>query len=879
MNYYQAEVSEVLKKLDTAREGLSQEEAEKRLEKDGLNELQTETKINKFQLFISQFKSFIIYIMLFATVLSLLLQEYVDAGVITAILIANALIGYYQELSAHRSLEALKKMNIIKASVYRDGDLVKMESKYLVKGDIIHLGSGDKVPADCRIIKSSELKIEESALTGESVPVEKDLEKIDGKVQIGDQHNMVFSSTTVTEGTAKAVVVYTGMETEIGKITEMVQSAEEQLTPLQIRLDKFGQKLGYAVIAICVIVLLVMGIKEYTAHGFSQKVLLDILLVSVALAVAAVPSGLPAVVTIALSIGVKKLLKKKALVRKLASVETLGSCNVICSDKTGTLTQNAMTVKKVWTLESEAEVDGIGYDLEGEISNGKVSRLLFEVGKYCNDASHYKKDGEWRISGNPTEAALLVSAKKAKLEEDEIERIDEKPFDSARKRMSVLVRKDKQLRVFLKGAPDQVLQVCKYVYKENGKEALTDELKEKINDQIISYSSEALRVLSFAYKDIDDEKNFGEQDLVFVGLQAMIDPPRKDVIESIKRTKQAGMRVIMITGDFKETARAIGKDIGIEGEVLTGPEIDEMNDEEIEERLSRNTNIFARVIPEHKQRIVSALQRQENIVAMTGDGVNDAPALKKANIGIAVGSGTDAAKEASDFVLMDDSFTNIVNAIEEGRGIYENIQKAIMHLLSGNLSEVLIIFLATLMGWSLPLTALMLLWINLVTDGAPALSLAVDPYGKDIMKRKPKSSVEDILPRPELMLTTLMGLYATIIALVLFYLHKGESAEQLAVAQTTAFTFVVVSEFILLLVSRAFFGIAVLTNTWLWAAMAFCLVLQVILIYTPAQTIFELEELGLYPLETIAAGGLVLFIFCYITMRILRKQKMVEQDN
>jgi len=877
MNYYQLEIDDIYKKFKTSEKGLSQSEAEERLERDGLNELQTETKIDKFKIFISQFQSFIIYIMLFAVLLSLLLQEYVDASVILTILVANALIGYNQELGAAKSLEALKKLNFIKAKVFRDGVLIEMESKYLVNGDIISLSSGDKVPADSRIIIASKLKLEEAALTGESLPVEKNNMLIKDEVQIGDQLNMLFSTTTVLEGSATAIVSYTGMDTEIGKITELVISAEEQQTPLQIRLDDFGQKLGYAVVVICIIVLIVMGLKEFLASGITQGVMLDVLLVSVALAVAAVPSGLPAVVTIALSVGVKKLLKQKALVRKLSSVETLGSCNVICSDKTGTLTQNEMTVKKIWTFDAEADVEGVGYLPEGEISN-QVPSMIFQIGRYCNNSSVYQKNQAWHITGNPTEAALLVTATKAKISENNIERVDELPFDSSRKLMSVLVNNDNHLKVFTKGAPDQVLAASTYIYKDGKKIALTEEFKNQIADKIHDFSSQALRVLAFAYKDASSKSDFTEDHLTFVGLQAMIDPPRPDVVESIKRTKEAGMRVIMITGDYKDTAKAIGENIGITGEVLTGVEVDKMSDEEIEMHLANGTNIFARVIPEHKQRIVSALQRQGHIVAMTGDGVNDAPALKKANIGIAVGSGTDAAKEASDLVLLDDSFTNIVNAIEEGRGIYDNIQKAIMHLLSGNLSEVLIIFMSALFGWSLPLTAVMLLWINLVTDGAPALTLAVDPYGDDIMQRKPKSGGEGILPGPELTLITTMGMYSTIIALILFLIYRGDTDESLMYAQTTVFSFVVLSEFVLLLVSRGFFSVPLFTNIWLWTSIVFCIFLQLVLIYTPARGIFELAELESNHLISIGIAAFILFIVCYFTMRVLRAKKLAVAD-
>ncbi len=866
VKFYQTPIKQIFESLHTSEQGLSDEEAEKRLQREGLNELETETKINKLKLLLNQFKSFIIYIMLFALVLSLVLQEYSDAIVIAAILIANALIGYYQELSAQKSLEALKQMSIVKAKVIRNDNTREIDAKYLVKGDIIYLEAGDKVPADVRIFQATELKVEESALTGESLAVEKSADVLEKDVQIGDQGNMLFSSTNVQSGTARAIVVKTGMDTEIGKITELVKSAEQQLTPLQKRLDRFGKRLGLAVIAICVIVLLIIGIRNYLNEGFSWNVVLDALLVATALAVAAVPSGLPAVVTIALSAGVKKLLKRKALVRKLASVETLGSCNVICSDKTGTITQNQMTVKKAWTLQQEAAISGSGYEPEGDIDQ-KLDQLLFEVGSYCNNSSIHKDEGEWKISGDPTEAALLVAARKLGVN-SEGERLDEIPFNADRKLMSVLIQKEGRKYVYTKGAPDQILSVCTHARHGDEKVNLTDEVKEKILLQVKQFSQEALRVLAFAYKE--QNGSFDEDNMTFVGLQAMIDPPRPDVIESIQITKEAGIRVIMITGDYWETARAIAADVGITGEVLTGDELERMNEKELEAHLQKGTNIFARVIPEHKQKIISALQRNGHVVAMTGDGVNDAPALKKANIGVAVGSGTDVAKEAADFVLVDDSFTNIVHAIEEGRGIYDNIQKAIMHLLSGNLSEVLIIFTATLLGWNLPLTAIMLLWINLISDGAPALALAVDPYGEDIMERKPKEATTSILPKPELLLTSILAVLSTIGTLVLFFWADGNSTEQSDLAQTVAFTFVVIAEFILLLAVRSYFNIKLFTNQWLWLGLIVSVGLQVVLIYVPAvREIFELQPLGLREWTALGIGFAVLAGLSFAVKSIL----------
>ena len=854
MNYYKQDINSILKQLDSQTNGLNWAEGNLRIEKYGYNELQIENKINVLKLFFSQFKSFIIYILLFAVVLSFAVQEYIDAVVILIILMINAFVGFFQELSAQKSLNALRSLSIVNAKVYRSEKLIEIDSKFLVVGDVIYLEAGDKVPADCRIIDYTRLKVEESALTGESLSVYKTSDVIKEDVQIGDQKNMLFSSTTILEGSAKAVVVGIGMNTEIGKITEMINENEEKPTPLQRRLDSFGKRLGYAVIAICLIILITFGVKEYMINGFSLVLLLEVFLIVVALAVAAVPEGLPAVVTITLSIGVKKLLKRNALVRKLSSVETLGSCNVICSDKTGTLTTNQMTVERIWTLDNSAQVDGVGYSPIGTISK-KINPLLLEIGINCNNASHYKKDNMWQISGDPTEAALLVCAKKGDVQ-THYKRYDELPFDSSRKRMSVLIKKEKEFYTYTKGAPDHILEICTHIIKNNKKIKLTPEIKKKIHKKIDDHSSEALRVLAFAYRESKNKRDFKEKDLIFVGLCAMTDPPRVDVIESIKRTKEAGIRVIMITGDYKETARAVGKEIGIEGNLLTGQELSNMSDAELNEALKNNTNIFARVIPEHKQRIVAQLQKQGHTVAMTGDGINDAPALDKADIGIAVGSGTDVTKEAADLVLLDDSFTNIVNAIEEGRGIYDNIQKSIMHLLSGNLSEILIIFIAVLLGWNLPLTAIMLLWINLITDGSPALALAVDPYSQNIMKRKPKPNDEGILPKDKLSLIAYLGTVSSIIGLILFKYYEGLG--NLNLSQTVIFSFIVLSELVLVIIIRQQYEIKQFTNKWIWIALSGSILLQAIIIYTPLRNIFGLEAIGI--------TGLFILLICVIML-------------
>lgn len=852
-------VEDVYASLHTGSSGLSQSEAETRLGQQGYNELKTKAKVSPFIIFISQFKNFIIYILLFAVFFALLIGEWVDSIIILAILLSNALIGFIQELSAQRSLEALKKLTALSATVFRDGRKMFINARELVVGDLIYLEAGDKVPADARVVEAVRLKIEEAALTGESVPAEKNNQVMEGNLQLGDQHNMVFMSTSVVTGNCRGVVVATGMDTEIGKITELVSEAGEEMTPLQRRLHEFGKKLGAIVIAICCLVFAIFALKEIGNDGFTPESIIAFVFIAISLAVAAVPTALPAVVTIALSVGVKRLLAKKALVRTLSSVETLGSCDVICTDKTGTLTKNQMTVVNCWTLDGEAALSGTGYAPEGEVSE-LLSPLLFQIGAICNNGELVEKEEGWEIVGDPTEGSLLTSAAKAGVTLTG-ERRDELPFDSDRKLMSVLVEKNKSLQVYSKGAPNQLLACCPHVLTGGEVISLTPEMKEKIERQNDHYASQAMRVLAFAYKPIEAPDDFTEENLVFVGLQAMMDPPREDVIRAIATTKDAGIRVIMITGDYQATAQAIGKEIGIEGQGLSGEHLEMMDEEGVIHALENNTNIFSRVVPEHKQRIVSALQKLGHTVAMTGDGVNDAPALKKANIGIAVGSGTEVAKEASDFILLDDSFSHIVNAIKEGRGIYDNIQKSIMLLLSGNIGEVLIIFIAAILGMNLPLTAILLLWINMITDGAPALAYSVDPYGKGIMRRQPKPRDESILPRSKLTLIGVLGCVGTVIALVLFSLHGGNSSDGVAIiiGQTMVFNFVVLYEVVLTFIIRRDYQVPLFSNKWVWASAVFALVLQALLMYTPMHSVFKIAPLRVEELGMLVGGGILFF--------------------
>lgn len=858
MEIYQKSITNIFKELGSSNDGLSSKSVSSLQRKYGLNELESDTKVNPLKIFFDQFKSFIIYILLFAVLFSLVVGEYVDAVIILIILIANAVIGFVQELNAYKSLKALKDMQVVKTRVYRDKKLVLIDAKELVPGDVIYLEAGDQVPADIRLIEATRLKVEESSLTGESLPVQKNINLIKSKVGVGDQTNMLFSSTTVVEGSGLGIVVSVGMNTEIGRIASMLKDTKNEVTPLQHRLDRFGKRLGWVIIAVCILIFAISFGQDWLFYGYSNAALFSFLMIAISLAVAAVPTALPAVVTIALSIGVKKLLKKNALVRKLSSVETLGSCDVICSDKTGTLTKNEMTVRHVWTFDGEANISGSGYVPKGKISS-KLNSLLYDIGRVCNNSTLDKKGSSWKITGDPTEAALLVSAKKAD-SKTKYKKVDELPFDSDRKMMSVLSTTNKAMFTFTKGAPDKVLDSCTHTIINNKKVKLTPSLKQQIKKQNDYYASNALRVLAFAYKQIKSKKEFKEKELVFVGLQAMIDPPRGDVIESIRICREAGIRVIMITGDYQTTALAIANELGLgTNGVLTGVQIEKLSDKELSDYLEDGYNIFARVDPSHKQRIVNLLQDKEHIVAMTGDGVNDAPALKKANIGVAVGSGTDVAKEASDLVLLDDSFSNLVDAVREGRGIYDNIQKSLMHLLSGNLGEVLIIFFAILFGFNLPLTAIFLLWINLVTDGAPAIAYTLDPYGQNIMKKKPRPKGEAILPWNKTKFLLFLGVIVTVISLYLFNRFGGNS-NNLMIAQTVVFNFVVLSELILAMVIRKTYGVKTFSNKWMWLSVIGSILLQGMLMYTPLANWFEVVPLSLSALLTICFAGLLFLV-------------------
>ncbi|RMF05295.1 calcium-translocating P-type ATPase, SERCA-type, partial [Candidatus Woesearchaeota archaeon] len=824
---------------------------------------------------------------------SALLGEYTDAAVIMAILILNAILGFVQEFRAEKAIQDLKKMAAPKAKVLRGGKLKLVDSSLLVPGDVILLEEGDKVPADARIIESTALQVQESALTGESMPVSKSPSPASqGKTSIQDWSCMVFSSTIVTRGKAKAVVTATGMRTQIGKIAGMISSAPEKTTPLQRKLDKLGRKLAVLTAVLCIIIL--------GADFIAGDSLIESFLIAVSLAVAAIPEGLPAVVTISLALGVKRMIKKHVLVRRLSSVETLGSTTVICTDKTGTLTKNEMTVVKIFLPHEEIDVSGIGYSFDGDFSSKpKALPVLLLCGALCNNASI---NASGKHTGDPTEIAFLVSARKYGLVPEELAlslpRVAEIPFDSYRKMMTTIhkinplpheiksslpLSSGKSFLVLSKGAPDILLQKCSRIL-ENGKvRRITSDDKRRILSYNKKFASSALRVLGFAFKYLDassakrisaeDTRQRMEEDLVFIGLQAMIDPPREEVKRSIEECTSAGMRVVMITGDQELTASAIASQLGIHGSSISGEELDKISDLS---RAASKISVYARVSPEHKLKIVKALKDNGEVVAMTGDGVNDAPALKEADIGVAMGkTGTDVAKDASDMILLDDSFSSIVSAVKEGRGIFDNIRKFINYLLSSNLGEVAVIFLAVLMGFPSPLTAVQILWLNLVTDGFPALALGVDPYDPNLMKRSPRKRNEPVIDKNMTALISFAAFLITFGTLGLF-VYYNSAGHSLEVARTVAFTTLVVLELVRVQIIRSEHDLPLFSNRYLVLALLFSFGLQLAVIYTPLASLFGTVPLGVYhwfAIALVAAASYILSrIFSFIRSALAGKE-------
>jgi len=838
MDFYKLEKKEVFDFLKTNELGLTNEEVKKRLEKYGLNEIKKKKENKILKILIEQINSFVVYILIAAVVISLITKNYLDSIVIASILIINTLLGFVQEYRAEKSIEALKKLETKNILVIRNKKQILINSKFLVPGDIIIIEEGINIPGDSYLLEAYELEADESILTGESTPVKKEAKSIKKNSIVAEQSNMLFSSTIITKGRGKAVVVNTGMSTELGKIASLIQKENEKQTPLQEKLDKVGKTLGVLVIIIAVLVFLAGLIDKQDPSSM--------LLIAISLAVAAVPEGLPAIVTISLALGTKRMVKRNVLIRKLSSVETLGSTNIICADKTGTIFQNKMQVTKFF--------------LDNKIINpGEESsslQMMHNIMGNCNTAV-------LPDIGDPTDLGILRAATKCV----KYKKIDEIPFSSNTKTMITYNEVDKKIYTFAKFAPEKIYDLCSHILINGKIKKFDDKLKKEIINVNEKLASNALRVIGYAYSDSRKKDN-----LIFIGLTGMIDPPRQEVYDAIKKCREAGIKVIMITGDHKLTAQAIARQLGLDDNTITGEEIDKLNDDELK-KISKNINVYARVNPEHKVRILNAYYN-ENIVAMTGDGVNDAPALKKAHIGVSIGSGTDVAKEASDMIILDNNFNSIVNAVEEGRGIYDDIKKFINYLLSSNFGEVLIIFIAMLIFLPgenkviVPLTALQLLWINLVTDGLPALALGVDPISENIMKRNPRNPKENIITKNMLYNIIVIGVLMALIVLTLFSLNL----ENVLKAQTIAFTTVVMLEMIRVQMIRSHYKLKLFSNFWLWLVFILSIILQLIVVYVPSMNnIFKTVPLNLEDWGLILLGCLFMLVFGNLINYFIRK--------
>lgn len=928
--WHSRSIEEIAAHLKTELDnGLTAAEAQSRLARDGHNELRERPAVPFWKKVVAQLNSFVVILLIVASVVSAMLGDTVEAVVIMAIVVLNAVLGVVQENRAEQALAALKKMAAPDATVIRDGSRQRIPARELVAGDVVVLEAGNFVPADLRLVESANLQIEEAALTGESVPVQKHATAlIDEGKPIGDRKNAAYMSTMVTYGRGKGVVVATGMQTQIGLIAEMIQSFEEEPTPLQKKLDQLGKGLSIAALVICGLVFAAAALRalagdtsfEAGTHSAGGP-LIDAFLIAVSLAIAAVPEGLPAIVTISLALGMREMIRRHALIRKLSAVETLGSATAICSDKTGTLTQNEMTVVKLWVNHAEFDVEGQGYQPEGQflrrdrpidILEDQEAGPLLWISALANDAL-LEKTGEadgktfYRMVGDPTEGALVVAAAKAGVWRHEAEqsypRVAEIPFDADRKRMTTIhelrqVAHDdpspfqpgiKGYVVCVKGAPDLVLQHCTQLLHRKGPAPLTDEERQKILAANSNMASQALRVLGVAYRHLEslppeDELTVEtiERDLVFVGLVGMIDPARAEVKPAIDKARHAGIRTIMVTGDYPDTARAIAGQIGllrdpaVGGEVYTGAQLDQMTADQLAEATDR-ADVFARVSPEHKVRIVDAFRKRGHIVAMTGDGVNDAPALKRADIGVAMGiTGTDVSKETADMVLTDDNYVSIVSAVEQGRVIYGNIRKFVFYLLSCNVAEIAIIFIAALAGWPTPLTPIQLLWLNLLTDGAPALALGMEKGDPDTMDRPPRPPKEPIVNR--IMTIRIAIMTAAVTASVLAAFWYGMNAHGVDLAETMAFVTLAFAELPIAYTTRSerypLIKLGVFSNKWMQYAVSLSVILILAVVYIPIlQGPFNTVPLTLEHWAVILPLAAMPAIVAEITKLVLRRRE------
>ena len=883
-------IEQLIQELETNLEkGLSQEDAQKRLEQYGQNELLERPRAGFLTLLLRQFNNFLVWILIGAAGVSLMMGELVDAAAILVIVGLNAIVGVAQESKAEQALAALRKMATPNAQVLRGGHQVVIPSRDLVPGDLVLIEAGNYIPADLRLVESVNLKVEEASLTGESMPVDKEARVVlDKQIPLGDRKNLVFMGTLISYGRGKGMVTATGMHTQIGLIAEMLQDEKEEATPLQKKLAQLGKVLGIACLAICTVIF-VYGLLRDTEFGtlFTQgwipyltaekEDIIELFMTAVSLAIAAVPEGLPAVVTICLALGMQRMIRRHALIRKLPAVETLGCATVICSDKTGTLTQNEMTVVQGWTNNKRFRVTGEGYHPKGQFfGEGKIfnpledieTSLLLSGGVLCNDAKlEESREGRgeiaWRMVGDPTEVAVVVAAGKAGLWRTELEetlpRVQEIPFDSERKRMTTIHRRkdrkgetaadvafpDSAFVAFVKGAPDVILDLCDQILEGRKGGPLSPEKQQEVMAVHQDMARQALRVLAVAFRPIDSIAESPaaeevERGLTFIGLFGMIDPARPEVKEAVKVAQRAGLRSVMVTGDFKETAEAVAKEIGLltpGGLVLTGEELDRLNESELVNTIDR-VDACCRVSPQHKLKIVDAFKARGHVVAMTGDGVNDAPALKRADIGVAMGKiGSDVSKEAADMVLMDDNFATIVSAIEEGRIIYSDIRKFVFFLIACNVGEILIIFCSMLAGIPIPLRPIHLLLLNLVTDGAPALALGLEKGEPNIMDRPPRPAGEPVINRPMLVSIVIIALADMIAVLMVFIFALSRFPGNLIAAQTMAFATLVSSELLRAYTSRSesysVFSIGLFSNPWMVLATTVSFLLLIGVLYIP----------------------------------------------
>jgi Ca2+-transporting ATPase len=842
---------EVTEHLGTSPGGISSNEATARLNRFGPNQLKAAPPVSLLKLFFDEFRSPLILILMASALLLFMVaamgtnpEHNVDAGLILAIVLFNGILGFVQNSRAYRGIEALKRLSAPISTVLRDGRRITKEACLLVPGDVVLLEEGDRIPTDGRILEAYGLRLDESALTGESLTVAKSSQSLPEDTGLAERSNMTYSGTVVMRGRGRFVVTETGMSTQVGMIAKEIQSVREGPTHFQRQVAELGKKITFIIVGLIALIALL----QLTVAHLS---LLEVFVAAVALAVAAIPEGLPVVLTLALAFGTRRMLERHCLVRALPVVEILGSAQVICSDKTGTITEGQMGLRSLYWQDNLLEVTGGSIDKDGEfLDHGRPTQQKYNLallaGALCNNAQYDSKTG---FQGDPTEVALLSGAHKAKINMDDYVRIDEIPFSSERKMMSVIVQKDRHHFIFSKGAPEVLIDRCHKLYTPEGAVELRKEDKSRLLEVNSQLAGQALRVLALAYKENSvlnhDE---AETDLTFLGLAGLSDPPRKAAKEAMATVFEAGIRVVMITGDNRITAKAIAQDVGLEGECLEGRDLDGLSETGMKETVDR-VNIYSRAEPKHKLRILQALQAPGQVVAMTGDGVNDAPALKRADVGIAMGiRGTDVARDASDMVLLDDNFGTIVAAIEEGRRIFANIKKFVNYLLIGNFSEVLTILVASFFGY-LPVTAVQILWINLVTDGIPAIALGLDPAPPGLMKERPRRG--EVLGRSMLASIIGIGIVQTVIILISFKLGLRFDLET---ARTIVFTAFPLQEFAVLGMLRYRERAPFLSNRWLVVAVAVSLCLQLLLIYTPVGALFGVVPLGLFPWLILMVG-------------------------